>query len=125
MRVLDVVEPLVGRLEITVESILGDPACPGCGGRVWVKDRPVVELVDLSCFGRPVILRWCKHWLFCPNPACEQRSWTHQDPQIAAPRLSVTDRAGGGPQSKSAAKAALLLMSPPSSVPAGIRSTMP
>lgn len=94
VNVLDVVEPIVGRLEITVESRIETPSCRGCGERAWVKDRPVVELVDLTCFGRPVVLRWRKHRLWCPRPWCGQRSWTHEDPRIAAPRLSVTDRAG-------------------------------
>lgn len=61
MNVLEVAEPLLGRLEITVESRVVVPACPGCGERAWVKDRPVVVLVDLTCFGRPVTLRWRKH----------------------------------------------------------------
>jgi hypothetical protein len=43
VNVLDVVEPLVGRLEITVESVVTAPRCPNCGERAWVKDRPVVE----------------------------------------------------------------------------------
>ncbi|WP_195210338.1 ISL3 family transposase [Actinomarinicola tropica] len=94
MKVLEVVEPLVGRLEITVESIVDAPVCPNCGERAWVKDRPVVELVDLTCFGRPVTLRWRKHRFCCPRRWCRQGSWTHEDPRIAAPRLSVTDRAG-------------------------------
>ena len=94
VNVLEVVEPLVGRLEITVESIVVDPACPNCGERAWVKGRPVVELVDLTCFGRPVNLLWRKHRLWCPRSWCRQGSWTHEDPRIAAPRLSVTDRAG-------------------------------
>ena len=68
--------------------------CPKCGERAWVKDRSVVELVDLTCFGRPVTLRWPKHRLFCPRSWCPQGSWTHEDPRIAAPRLSVTGRAG-------------------------------
>jgi transposase len=94
VNVLDVVEPLVGRLEITVESILDSPACPNCGRRAWIKDRPVVGLVDLTCFGRPVVLRWRKHRFWCPRSWCRQGSWTHEDPRIASPRLSVTDRAG-------------------------------
>lgn len=94
VNVLEVVEPLVGRLEVTVESVVESPVCPNCGERAWVKDRPVVELVDLTCFGRPVTLRWRKHRFWCPRPWCRQRSWTHEDPRIAAPRLSVTDRAG-------------------------------
>ena len=39
-------------LRVRVETNLERPRCDGCGGRVWVKDRPVVELVDLPCFGR-------------------------------------------------------------------------
>ncbi len=94
VNVLEVAEPLVGRLEITIESRVSTPVCPGCGERAWVKDRPVVELVDLTCFGRPVSLRWRKHRWCCPRSWCRQGSWTHEDPAIAAPRLSVTDRAG-------------------------------
>ena len=94
VNVLSVIEPLVGRLEVTVESRVSMPSCPTCALRVWVKDRPTVELVDLTCFGRPVTLRWRKHRFWCPRSWCPQRSWTHEDPRIAAPRLSVTDRAG-------------------------------
>lgn len=54
VNILEVAEPLVGRLEITVESRITAPVCSGCGERAWVKDRPVVELADLTCFGRPV-----------------------------------------------------------------------
>lgn len=63
VNVLDLVEPIVGRLEVTVESIVVEPSCRKCGERAWVKDRPVVALVDLTCFGRPVTLRWRKHRL--------------------------------------------------------------
>ncbi len=96
VNVLGVVEALSldRRLVVTVESIVESPGCPNCGERAWVKDRPVVELVDLTCFGRPVTLRWRKHRLWCPRRWCQQGSWTHEDPRIAAPRLSVTDRAG-------------------------------
>jgi transposase len=96
VKVLEVAEPLSldRRLVVTVESILDTPSCPNCAERAWVKDRPVVELVDLTCFGRPVTLRWRKHRLCCPQSWCPLGSWTHEDPRIAAPRLSVTDRAG-------------------------------
>jgi len=94
VNILEVREPLVGRIEITVESRVVTPVCAGCGERAWVKDRPVVELADLTCFGRPVVLRWRKHRLRCPRPWCRVGSWTHEDPRIASPRLSVTDRAG-------------------------------
>lgn len=96
VKVLEVAEPLSldGRLVVTVESIIPAPLCPNCGERAWVKDRPLVELVDLTCFGRPVTLRWRKHRLWCPRSWCGQGSWAHEDPRIAAPKLSVTDRAG-------------------------------
>jgi transposase len=94
VNILEVDEPLVGRLVVTVESRVEAPGCAGCGGRAWVKDRPVVELVDLTCFGRPVTLRWRKHRWRCSRSWCRVASWTHEDPRIAAPRLSVTDRAG-------------------------------
>ena len=86
VNILEVREPLVGRIEITVESRVVTPVCAGCGERAWVKDRPVVELADLTCFGRPVVLRWRKHRLRCPRPWCRVGSWTHEDPRIASPR---------------------------------------
>lgn len=54
----------------------------------------MVELVDLTCFGRPVTLRCRKHRWRCPRSWCRVESWTHEYGRIAAPRLSVTDRAG-------------------------------
>ena len=59
-----------------------------------VKDRDVVELVDLPAFGRRARLVWRKHRWACPNEACPVGSWTGQEPTIAAPRLALTDRAG-------------------------------
>src|SRR5690606_190784 len=94
VNVLAVSEPLVGRLKITVESRVTPPPCPGCGERAGVKDRQVVAFVDLTCFGRPVTSRWRKHRWHCPRRSCRVGSRTHEDPAIAAPRLSVTDRAG-------------------------------
>jgi hypothetical protein len=52
-------EPL--RVHIEVRS--SRPGCGGCGRFAHVKDRPVVELVDLPCFGRAVRLVWHK-WHF-------------------------------------------------------------
>jgi transposase len=68
-------------------------SCSSCGMRPWVKDRPVVELVDLCAFGRPTRLSWRKHRLCCPNPLCPIGSWTSDDPAIASSRLSITTRA--------------------------------
>jgi transposase len=35
-----------------------------------VKDRSVVELVDLPAFGRPARLMWRKRRWSCPAPSC-------------------------------------------------------
>jgi hypothetical protein len=37
--------------EITIEQVVIDPTCPRCGGRAWVKDRPVVSYFDLPFGG--------------------------------------------------------------------------
>jgi transposase len=83
-----------GGLRVHVEERLGVMACPACGARAWVKDRPMVELVDLPVFGRPVRLVWHKHRLCCPSSTCRQGSWTVDNPAIAATRMVMTDRAG-------------------------------
>jgi len=69
-------ELLVGLPEVNVlciDDVAGDPirvhiegrskrpGCAGCGVFAQVKDRPVVELVDLPCFGRATRLIWHKH----------------------------------------------------------------
>jgi transposase len=81
-------------IRVHVEQRLDRPNCAGCGAAAWVKERPIVELVDLACFGRPARLVWHKHRWVCPAPTCPVVSWTGQDPVIAASRLAMTDRAG-------------------------------
>jgi transposase len=81
-------------IRVHVEQRVDRPRCEGCGMAAWVKDRPVVELADLPCFGRPARLVWHKHRWCCPSRSCPVGSWTGQDPGIAAPRLGLTDRAG-------------------------------
>jgi hypothetical protein len=83
-------ELLVGWPELNVFSIddvAGDPrrvhiegrskrpGCAGCGAFAQVKDRPVVELVDLPGFGRPTRLIWHQHWWRCPESSCATTSW--------------------------------------------------
>ena len=84
----------VEALRVHVETVGDRPVCSGCAGSVWVKDRPVVELVDLGCFGRPTRLVWHKRRWACPNGACAVRSWTEDAPAVAPARLGMTDRAG-------------------------------
>ena len=102
-------ELLVGLPEVTVLSIddvAGDPlrvhiegrskrpGCAGCGVFAQVKDRPVVELVDLPCFGRATRLIWHKHRWRCPESTCTTTSWIGKELRIGAPRMAITDRAG-------------------------------
>ena len=81
-------------VRIHVETRQLRPDCQRCGTPAVVKDRPVVELVDLCVFGRPARLVWRKHRWACPDEICCTATWTEQDPRIAPPRLALTDRAG-------------------------------
>jgi len=47
-------------LRVHVETRGPRPHCPQCASPVLVKDRPIVELVDLPVFGRQARLVWRK-----------------------------------------------------------------
>ena len=83
-------EPLV----VHVEQAGARPWCQRCGGPSRVKDRDLVALADLPCFGRPARLVWHKFRLCCPDGDCEMGSWTWEDSRIAVTRQVMTDRAG-------------------------------
>ena len=82
-----------GPIVVHIEARLERAWCVECGARAGVKDRPVVELVDLPCFGRPARLAWRKHRLCCREPLCSAGSWTYVDERIAAPAMLLTSRA--------------------------------
>jgi transposase len=82
-----------GLLWVRVESRLDQGWCRSCGVRAALKDRPVVALVDLPCFGRATKLVWRKHRWWCREPSCPAGSWTITDERIAPPRAGLTDRA--------------------------------
>ena len=84
--VLGVDDERVDAVVVHIEACSGRPACPGCGMAAWVKDRPMVELVDLPCFGRPARLVWRKHRWRCPDDTCTVVSWTGEDTDIAPAR---------------------------------------
>ena len=94
VRVLGVDDEAGGPLWVHIETVADRPVCPGCGGPVTLKDRDVVELIDLPAFGRRTRLVWRKHRWACRQRTCPVGSWTAQNPAIAAPRLTMTDRAG-------------------------------
>ena len=83
-----------GPVRVHVETRGERPACPGCGGGVWVKDQRPVELVDLAVFGRPARLVWHKRRWSCPAPSCGVGSFTETAERIGCGRLVMTDRAG-------------------------------
>ena len=78
---------------VHIEARLEQAWCVECGTRAGVKERPVVVLVDLPCFGRPARLAWRKHRLCCREPLCPAGSWTYVDERIAAPSMLLTTRA--------------------------------
>jgi transposase len=82
-----------GPLVIHVEQAGPRPPCVGCGELPQVKDREVVELVDLPCFGRRTRLAWRKVRFECRNDDCEMISWTWDDTRIGCPRQALSDRA--------------------------------
>lgn len=91
VRVLGVaVDPLV----VEVETIADVAGCASCGTVAIGKGRRIVELVDLPAFGRSTRLRWRKRRWRCPETTCAQTSWTEENHRIAAPRVTMTDRAG-------------------------------
>ena len=71
---------LTGPIRVHVETTATVAFYAGCGSRAWSKDRPVVELVDLACFGRPARLVWRKRRWRCPNSWCRVGSWTEDAP---------------------------------------------
>jgi transposase len=93
VNVLAVDDRADGPVAVHIESRFDRVWCPMCGVRAGVKERPVVELVDLPCFGRPARLAWRKHRLSCPEALCPMGSWTHVDERIAAPKMVMTTRA--------------------------------
>ena len=64
------------------------------GSLPMVKERPVVELVDVPAFGRSTRLCWHNVRWQCLTSDCDMLSWTSDDPRIAGPRQALTDRAG-------------------------------
>ena len=94
VRVLAVDDRRGEPIRVHVEQAGDRPDCLGCGTLAKVKDRDVVELVDLPYAGRPSRLVWHKVRWSCSDPDCEMRSWTWADPRIAGSRVAMTDRAG-------------------------------
>ena len=81
------------QVALQIEQVIGDVLCASCGARAHVKERPVVDYVDLPVFGTPMVLRWKKHRMVCPNETCNEGSWTLSDHRIAAKGCLLSTRA--------------------------------
>jgi transposase len=80
-------------VELMVEQVPGVVACPTCGARAQVKERPVVHYVDLPVYGTAMSLAWKKHRMRCTNGECTRQSWALSDHRIAAKNCLLTTRA--------------------------------
>ncbi len=92
--VLGVDEVVEGELLVHVECRRRSVFCESCGIAARLKERPVVALFDLPCFGRRTRLVWHKRRFSCPDDQCAARSWTEEDHRIGAARMAMTDRCG-------------------------------
>ena len=70
-------------IEIHVSCRRSRPGCPDCGVLAHLKDRRVVVLVDLPCFGKPTKLAWHKARWRCPEAECPTGSWAEGDGRMA------------------------------------------
>ena len=80
-------------LVVTIETTLDVVGCNGCGTRAEAQDRTPIEIRDLTCFGRPVRLRWIKRRWRCVDADCEARTWTERSIHVDAQAV-LTRRAG-------------------------------
>jgi transposase len=94
MNVLAVVDEVGEMLRVHVEARLARTGCERCGVVARVKERPVVELVDVPCFGRSTRLVWHKRRWSCLEETCATGSWTEENRRIGAARMAMSDRAG-------------------------------
>jgi len=81
------------KVELMVEQVPVEVACPTCGARAQVKERPVVHYVDLPVYGVAMSLAWKKHRMRCTNAECPRESWVLSDHRIAAKNCLLTTRA--------------------------------
>ncbi|MCA1704863.1 MAG: transposase family protein [Actinobacteria bacterium] len=80
-------------LVVTIETVVDLVGCGRCGTRAEAKDRKVIDIRDLTCFGRPARLRWIKRRWRCNDADCDARTWTEHSRYVDAQAV-LTRRAG-------------------------------
>ena len=80
-------------LLVGIETVRGAAGCPTCGVIARMKDRLRVVIRDLPAFGRRVRLVWSKRRFSCPEPDCEQGTWTECSDELPD-RQVLSARAG-------------------------------
>lgn len=77
---------------LAIESTPEVAACEVCGTRAVGHGRRLVKVRDLPIAGEPVTLVWAKRIWRCPDPDCEQWSWSERSGEIE-PRAVLSERA--------------------------------
>jgi transposase len=80
-------------VELMIEQDMDVAFCPSCGERAQVKERPVLNYIDLPVYGTPMRLGWKKHRMRCVNPLCTKRTFVLGDHRIAAKSCLLSTRA--------------------------------
>lgn len=93
LRVTGVERGSDGTLLIDVESPPGPVGCPGCAVVAESAGRKMLVLTDAPIAGRPVRVRWRKRRWRCRQNGCQVRSFTEQNPAVAAANATLTARA--------------------------------
>lgn len=91
-RVLGVQET-PNELTVRVETTTAIAGCATCGTRAVPHERKAIAVRDLSCFGRPARLVWCKRRWRCPDGDCGVKTWTEGSEHVDA-QVVLTRRAG-------------------------------
>jgi transposase len=81
-------------LSVHIETKAAMTGCPGCGVVARVKERVRVSYCDLPVYGVASTLVWHKRRFVCRDVDCDTKTWSEVDDRIAAPRMTLTDRAG-------------------------------
>ena len=81
-----------GELHQLVETTADVVGCPACGTRALSKGRREVRVRDLPAGGRRAVVVWRKRLWRCPDPDCEEATWSERS-EAVAPRASLTERA--------------------------------